>query len=372
MTHLSTPPINPNILLECHRPTLKDDFHASKVAKVDVQPPISQSKRAPDRRKRKTVFERLANMHFVGKAELILFLYQKQRRQCKHSTLSNYCVNISSLLRFVTKLGKTRLDQLGTEDLEAFIEHEQDRGLMPATLHQRLISFYCFADYLVKQGVVPPHRFERKIRIKVPDALPKAMDPADVKRLLCVVDDVRDRAMILVLLRTGMRIGELLKLTMDDVRLGQRKILIWEGEKNATGRTVCLSDDALAALGQWLYCRNPQIERVFYGRGRTSLAYTAASLMLQKYLNKAGLAGRNYSLHSLRHTFATDLLNAGMRIECLQQLLGHGSLQMTLRYARLTDKTREKEYFTAMAIIDGEMSDGSDPFDCPLPPASQT
>ena len=94
--------------------------------------------------------------------------------------------------------------------------------------------------------------------------------------------------------------------------------------------------------------------------------------MLQKYLNKAGLAGRNYSLHSLRHTFATDLLNAGMRIECLQQLLGHGSLQMTLRYARLTDKTREQEYFTAMAIIEGEMNDGSDPFDCPLPPASQT
>ena len=69
----------------------------------------------------------------------------------------------------------------------------------------------------------------------------------------------------------------------------------------------------------------------------------------------AGLAGRRYTLHSLRHTFATDLLNAGMRIECLQQLLGHSSLQMTLRYARLSDKTREDEYFSAMeSIVKGD------------------
>jgi site-specific recombinase XerD len=90
--------------------------------------------------------------------------------------------------------------------------------------------------------------------------------------------------------------------------------------------------------------------------------------MLKKYLAKAGLAGRRYTLHSLRHTFATDLLNAGMRIECLQQLLGHSSLQMTLRYARLSDQTREQEYFKAMAVIEGEQSDGSNPFDYPLPP----
>jgi len=203
----------------------------------------------------------------------------------------------------------------------------------------------------------------------MPDALPRAMDPVDVKRLLAVIDDVRDRAMILVLLRTGLRIGELLQLTMDDVRLVENKILIWEGEKNAIGRTVCLSQDAHDALCQWLYCRNPEIANVFYGRGRRSLGYTAASTMLRKYLKAAGLAGRRYTLHSLRHTFATDLLNAGMRIECLQQLLGHSSLQMTLRYARLSDQTREKEYFKAMAIIEKEVTDGSNPFDCPLPPS---
>jgi site-specific recombinase XerD len=68
----------------------------------------------------------------------------------------------------------------------------------------------------------------------------------------------------------------------------------------------------------------------------------------------AGLAHKGYTLHALRHTFASELLNAGMRLECLQQLLGHSSIEMTRRYARLTDNTRREEYFKAMQIIESE------------------
>jgi len=96
---------------------------------------------------------------------------------------------------------------------------------------------------------------------------------------------------------------------------------------------------------------------LFRSRGRDSLSYTAARVMFLKYLIKAGLSQKGHSLHSLRHTFASELLNAGMRLECLQQLLGHAKLEVTRRYARLTDKTREDEYFRAMAIIErGEIS----------------
>jgi integrase/recombinase XerD len=68
-------------------------------------------------------------------------------------------------------------------------------------------------------------------------------------------------------------------------------------------------------------------------------------------LQKAGLQYNGYSLHCLRHTFATDLLNATMPLECLRELLGHCSMQITRRYARLSDKTREEEYFKAMDRI---------------------
>ena len=75
-------------------------------------------------------------------------------------------------------------------------------------------------------------------------------------------------------------------------------------------------------------------------------------MMFVRYLTRADLVSKGYSLHCLRHTFATELLNAGMSLPCLQQLLGHRSIEMTLRYARLTDKTREQEYFKAMALIE--------------------
>jgi hypothetical protein len=93
--------------------------------------------------------------------------------------------------------------------------------------------------------------------------------------------------------------------------------------------------------------------------------------MFKKYLVKAGLAHTGYTLHCLRHTCASELLNAGMRLECLQQLLGHSSVDMTRRYARLTDTTREEEYFKAMEVIERGEIDGHYRLDSQLQAASQ-
>jgi integrase/recombinase XerD len=115
---------------------------------------------------------------------------------------------------------------------------------------------------------------------------------------------------------------------------------------------VYISDDALRALKQWIALRDPQRRYLFYGRRGHPLCYEAARSMFTTYVEKAGLSHKGYTLHCLRHTFASELLNAGMRLECLQQLLGHSSIEMTRRYARLTDTTRKEEYFRAMAIIE--------------------
>jgi hypothetical protein len=80
--------------------------------------------------------------------------------------------------------------------------------------------------------------------------------------------------------------------------------------------------------------------------------------MFEKYLKQAGLGEKGYSLHSLRHTFASELLNARMRLEYLQELLGHDSIEVTRRYARLTDNSREEEYFRAMGRIERGEIDG--------------
>jgi integrase len=88
-------------------------------------------------------------------------------------------------------------------------------------------------------------------------------------------------------------------------------------------------------------------------------------------LEKAGLDHKGYTIHCLRHTFATELLNAGMRIECLQPLLGHSNLEMTRRYARLSNKTREAEYFRAMATIEKDTNDENKRFDHQLQAAPE-
>ena len=113
------------------------------------------------------------------------------------------------------------------------------------------------------------------------------------------------------------------------------------------------SEDAQQALLAWLKIHDPHKDRLFYGQGKKSqsLCYGAARMMFCKYLDKAGLQYSGYTLHCLRHTYATELLNARMPLECLRVLLGHTNLEVTRRYARLSDKTREDEYFSAMEII---------------------
>jgi integrase/recombinase XerD len=163
---------------------------------------------------------------------------------------------------------------------------------------------------------------------------------------------------VLLLLRTGMRVGELLSTKPVDVQIQEQKILIYQAPKTSTGRVVYFSEDARCALEQWLAQRDRSREFLFYGRGNTSLSYSGARMLFIKYLCSAGLGHKGYTIHCLRHTFASELLNAGMRLECLQKLLGHTSIEITRRYARLTDKTRADEYFAAMQRIERGDMDG--------------
>jgi integrase/recombinase XerD len=286
------------------------------------------------------------------------YLHDQKRRNCRPKTIHSNFTTLTLFLSYLKERGRTSLETIAREDLSSFIEHEQDRGMQPNTVSTRLRLLYAFLRYLVDREVAHPDLLKRKMRVKVPEALPRAMDPEDVQQLLAVIEKPRDRALILVLLRTGMRIGEVLATRMSEVNLREKQIIIREAQKTRVGRVVYLSEDACKALTVWVNKRDPAKERLFYGQGRLRLSYTAVRVRFTKYLEEAGLAHKGYGLHCLRHTCATELLNAGMRLECLQQLLGHRSIEMTRRYARLTDNTRRDEYFRAMAIIEQGESHG--------------
>ena len=313
------------------------------------------------------ILQKLSVQDLPGASYLEPYLRHMHRRDLTANTLRAAFFSIQGFLTFLRDQGKTDLLAVVHNDLEAFVECLQDRGLKPVSVENNLRQVKTFLRYLVEGKVIPSEVLSRRISIKVPKPLPRAMDPLDVKRLLAVVQKVRDRAMILVLLRTGIRIGELLNLRVSDVYLAERKIHLVVGEKNRTGRVVYLSVDACRALQEWMRKRDASKPLLIYGQGRSSLSYTAARVMFQRYLKKAGILEKGYSLHGLRHTCATELLNAGMRIECLQQVLGHSNLEQTRRYARLTDKTREEEYFRAMARIEGREQNGEGST-CEVPP----
>jgi integrase/recombinase XerD len=304
------------------------------------------------RRELERILQKLSVLEIPGKKHVEDYLRDHHRRQSKPNTIRNTLVTLSGFLTLIGKRERGCLEEISREDVEVWIEHEQDRGMKPRTVNTRLRTLKAFLRFLIESNVCQPEVLSKRMSVKIPDSLPRAIDPQDIKRLLMVLDKSRDRAMVMVLLRTGMRVGELLNTLVSEVNLKERRIEIFEAEKNRVGRVVYVSDDARDALKAWLKQRDPHQEFLFYGLRGTPLTYPAARMMFVKYLDKAGLSSKGYSLHCLRHSFATELLNAGMSLPCLQQLLGHSSIEMTLRYARLSDKTREQEYFKAMAIIE--------------------
>jgi len=304
------------------------------------------------------ILQKLSQMEVPAKEHFERYMRHKWCLNHKPRTLASSFTSVVLFLDFYGKLGKRELGEMERVDLEAFIEHEQDRGIRISTVRTRLACIIAFLHFLMDQEVISGFLLKRGIKLKLPDVLPRAINPVDVRKLLWVIEDIRDRALILLLLRTGMRIGEALGLRLNDLDIRGRKIHLFEGEKNSMGRVVYLSDDALFAIKLWLRRRDKSKEYVFYGQGNKPLCYSAGRSRFVNYLKKAGLEQKGYTVHCLRHTFASELLNAGMRLECLQPLLGHQDIEVTRRYARLTDRTREEEYFRAMAIIEKGGIDG--------------
>ena len=282
----------------------------------------------------------------------VFFLYLTRRNR-RITTIVQYYNAIKRLMLFLKPLNIKRVEMISRDNLGAFIEYLQDSHLKPSTINSYLTNLYVVFGFLTEQDVISSDLMRYKFRLRMPDELPKAIDPNDIRQLISAVNTAREHALILILLRTGMRIGELLATKIKDINLSERKIEIPQASKNYEGRIVFLSDDACEAIKTWLLKGLPGKDYIFYGNNnRERLSYSRARQLFIECTKKADLFHKGYTLHCLRHTFASELLNAGMRLECLQVLLGHRNIEVTRRYARLTDNTRKEEYFRAIEIIE--------------------
>src|SRR3972149_2314397 len=221
------------------------------------------------------ILQRLPRKELPAKEHFERYMRDKWRLNHKPRTLASSFTSVMLFLDFYGKSGKREIEEIERVDLEGFIEHEQDRGLRISTVRTRLACIIAFLHFLMEQDVIPGFLLKRGIKLKLPDVLPRAMNPGDVRKLLSVIDDIRDRALILLLLRTGMRIGEALGLRLNDLDIRDRKVHLLEGEKNSMGRVVYLSDDALVAIKLWLRRRDRKKEFVFYGEGNREPLFNA-------------------------------------------------------------------------------------------------
>ncbi|MCK4449230.1 MAG: tyrosine-type recombinase/integrase [Anaerolineae bacterium] len=280
------------------------------------------------------------------------FLRMKKRNGQTAYNRSQDWSRLKLFLQILPTQRQMELGQVTHHDIEAFIEQQQDRELAATTINRRLSVIRGFFAWL---GRVGQYTDDNPVRddhyLPEPDPLPRAMATQEVVALLTVIDDVMDRAIFLVLLRTGIRVGELLRLTVADVDPAQATLYIQMGGKNSRGRVVYLFEDAHQALTAWLKERQRfNVEPLFFTRRSHRLCRQTVEEHFQRYLKAAGIR-RHYTVHCLRHTFATDLLNVGVPITTLQELLGHVSIAITQRYARLSDATKRHQYFAAMQHI---------------------
>jgi integrase/recombinase XerD len=156
------------------------------------------------------------------------------------------------------------------------------------------------------------------------------------------------------MLRCGLRVSEVSGLPWSAIDLGQGTRR-GDNSKGQVDRVVYLAPDVATALRQWQQLQAAAVRYVFPSRmawkGGLPLGARQIRNRMTHYLKLAGITKR-YSPHSLRHTFATQLLNAGASLEVVKELMGHRSLQMTLRYTQLYDRTKRTQYDQAMAQVE--------------------
>jgi site-specific recombinase XerD len=233
-------------------------------------------------------------------------------------------------IRRLVKFSRVTPDQLTAEQVRAFLlDLIQERRLSFSSFNQALnAARFFFLEVLRKSFVVEGLRFQRPAR-----TLPVVMNDEEVRRLLAAAVSLRDRALLETAYATGMRLGEVIHLLLTDID-SQRMVIRVEQGKGRKDRYVMLSTSLLETLRAYWRKEKPKTI-LFPGKGgKEPLHPTSAQKAFQRARSRAKIE-KPISFHTLRHSFATHLLEDGANVRTIQSLLGHRSLESTQRYTHL-------------------------------------
>ncbi len=278
-------------------------------------------------------------------------------------TRTNYLCDLADLARYLTEqLQLTTVDQVHRRSLEAYLATLDTRGLKGSSRRRRVASLKSFFGFLVDQGILarspadelrPPERERHQ---------PRVLTEAEYKRLREAVlyadhhrqgdpeqYERRDFAIVELFLQTGLRLSEVSRITLADIQLPEKispnaDDVGWvriQG-KGRKGRFVTLNHKAAKAIKRYLAVRpkldEPHLFLTKFGRG---MGPRAIEQMAAKYLREAGIGGA--SVHTLRHTFATQHVKNGTKLDVVRQALGHESLATTSLYVELARDVMDRE-----------------------------
>jgi integrase/recombinase XerC len=264
--------------------------------------------------------------------------YLKQEKNVSEHTARSYLADLEQLFDF---LGDRPLAEVDHRVLRGFIGHLLAQNISKTSINRKLSAIRTFFRYLNRQGIVPANPARLVATPKREKRLPAVLTMDQAAILMespressdSREQDLRDRAILETLYSTGIRASELVGMNRDDIDISDRLVRIrGKGRKE---RVVPIGPKALDALGVYLQSKKKQHDLcVFTGPTGNRLTPRTVQRILEKYRKKLGFP-QKASPHTLRHSFATHMLESGADLRAIQELLGHASLSTTQRYTHL-------------------------------------
>lgn len=276
--------------------------------------------------------------------------YLKLEKGYSANTLDAYLRDVDKLLRYLA-LEQVDVLDVKLEDLEHFAAFISDLGIGPRSLARILSGVRQFYRFLVVDGYLEVDPTELLESPKQPDHLPEVLSTAEVDLLEQAIDLTkweghRNRAIIEVLFSCGLRVSELTNLKLSNLYIEEQYIRVMG--KGSKERLVPISPRALDELNYWFADRNVmkikpgEEDYVFLNRRGQHLTRTMILIMIKRYAVEAGIK-KTISPHTLRHSFATSLLEGGADLRAIQAMLGHESIGTTEIYTHIDTSTLRQE-----------------------------
>jgi site-specific recombinase XerD len=279
--------------------------------------------------------------------ELIRYRRALKRKNYSTHTVKSYLNILDQFIRWLS----VPLLEVTRKEIGVYVDHLLRNRRTPKTITCHLQTIRLFFDYLINEEGRSMANPVTRISLRLPKPLPRHLKDDQVRRFFDGITDLRDRAMFMLMLRCGLRVQEVAELTIDALEYGRKQIFVFHG-KGAKDRVVYMSEDARSALLAYLAKRSSKARGLFLVqkgpmRGKP-LSVRGIQKRIEYYARRSVL---NVSCHRLRHTMATQLLNADADLATIQDLLGHSQITTTQRYCRVANLKVQRDYYKAMQIV---------------------